>query len=84
MTVLFDATGIVRAQRMVKSEAEIEKIAHVCAIASDSFEALPGFVQIGDTERRAFAKMRIDLLQRGADDVPYLVGGIRALAELQA
>lgn len=70
-----DATGIVRAQRMVKSKAEIEKIAHVCAIASDSFEALPGFVQIGDTERQAFAKMRIDLLQRGADDVPYLVGG---------
>lgn len=70
-----DATGIVRAQRMVKSEAEIEKIAHVCAIASDSFEALPGFVQIGDTERQAFAKMRIDLLRRGADDVPYLVGG---------
>lgn len=70
-----DATGIVRAQRMVKSEAEIEKIAHVCAIASDSFEALPGFVQIGDTERQAFAKMRIDLLQRGVDDVPYLVGG---------
>ncbi len=70
-----DATSIVRAQRMVKSEAEIEKIAHVCAIASDSFEALPSFVQIGDTERQAFAKMRIDLLQRGADDVPYLVGG---------
>ena len=70
-----DATGIVRAQRMVKSEAEIDKIAHVCALASDSFEALPGFVQIGDTERQAFAKMRIDLLQRGADDVPYLVGG---------
>ncbi len=70
-----DATSIVRAQRMVKSEAEIEKIAHVCAIASDSFEALPGFVRIGDTERQAFAKMRIDLLQRGADDVPYLVGG---------
>ena len=70
-----DATGIVRAQRMVKSEAEIGKIAHVCAIASDSFEALPGLVQIGDTERQAFAKMRIDLLQRGVDDVPYLVGG---------
>ncbi len=70
-----DATGIVRAQRMVKSEAEIEKIAHVCAIASDSFEALPGFVRIGGTERQAFATMRIDLLRRGADDVPYLVGG---------
>ncbi len=70
-----DATDIVRTQRMVKSEAEINKIAHICSIASDSFEALPGFVQIGDTERQAFARMRIDLLKRGADDVPYLVGG---------
>lgn len=69
-----DATGIVRSQRMVKSEAEIAKIAHICAIASDVFEAFPEFVQIGDTERQAFAKMRIELLKRGADEVPYLVG----------
>ena len=70
-----DATDIVRTQRMVKSEAEIGKIAHICSIASDSFEALPGFVQIGETECQAFARMRIDLLMRGADEVPYLVGG---------
>ncbi len=68
-----DATGIVRAQRMVKSAAEIEKIAHVCGIASDTFEGFPDLVSMGDTERTAFTRMRIDLLQRGADDVPYLV-----------
>lgn len=69
-----DATGIVRAQRMVKSEAEIEKIAHICAIASDTFESFPEFAGMGDTERDVFARMRIELLKRGADEVPYLVG----------
>ncbi len=69
-----DTTGIVRAQRMVKSEAEIEKIAHICAIASDTFEAFPEFVQMGMSERDAFARMRIALLKNGADEVPYLVG----------
>lgn len=69
-----DATEIVRIQRMVKSAAEIKKIAHICTIASDSFEACPGLVEMGDSERQAFTKMRIDLLQRGADEVPYLVG----------
>ena len=69
-----DATGIVRAQRMVKSKAEIEKIAHICNIASDTFDALPEFVQMGHSERDAFAGMRIELLKRGADEVPYLVG----------
>ncbi len=71
---LVDATDIVRAQRMVKSPAEIDKISHVCRIASDAFEGFPDLIHIGDSERRAFTKFRIDLLQRGADDVPYLVG----------
>ncbi len=69
-----DATDIIRSQRMVKSAAEIEKIAHICGIASDTFEGFPNLVKIHDTERTAFSRMRIDLLQRGADDVPYLVG----------
>ena len=70
-----DATEVVRTQRMVKSAAEIEKIEHVCSIASGAFEHLPGSLQTGDSERDVFAKMRVDLLQGGADDVPYLVGG---------
>ncbi len=70
-----DATEIVRTQRMVKSAAEIEKIEHACSIASGAFEHLPDILQTGDRERDVFQNMRVDLLQRGADDVPYLVGG---------
>ncbi len=70
-----DATSITRELRLTKSEAEIEKIRHICQLASDTFEALPDFVQVGDTEQEIFTKFKVDLLQRGADDVPYLVGG---------
>ncbi|MDP7550487.1 MAG: Xaa-Pro peptidase family protein [Acidimicrobiales bacterium] len=69
-----DATEIVRSQRMVKSEAEIAKVAHICTTVSDAFEALPGMLHVGMSEREAFAAFKVDLLQRGADDVPYLVG----------
>lgn len=69
-----DATDLVAGMRMVKSEAEIAKVAHICDIVSGAFEGLPDLISIGDTEREAFAKFRIDILQRGADDVPYLVG----------
>ncbi|WP_122076918.1 Xaa-Pro peptidase family protein [Pseudophaeobacter sp. EL27] len=71
---LADATEVVRSLRMVKSEAEIAKIARMCSIASAAFEDLPGYIKAGDSERQAFAKFKIDLLQKGADDVPYLVG----------
>ncbi|MEE2769246.1 MAG: Xaa-Pro peptidase family protein [Actinomycetota bacterium] len=69
-----DATDVVRSLRMCKSELEIAKTAHVCGIVSDAFEGLPGLLSAGMTEREAFAAFRIDLLGRGADDVPYLVG----------
>lgn len=69
-----DATEVVRSQRMIKSPAEIEKIAYICNLVSDAFDNLPNLIRAGDTEREAFTKFRIDLLQRGADDVPYLVG----------
>ncbi|MCF6433367.1 Xaa-Pro peptidase family protein [Leisingera sp. MMG026] len=71
---LADGTDVVRSLRMVKSASEISKIARICSIASSAFEDLPNQVQAGDTERQAFAKFKISLLQHGADDVPYLVG----------
>ena len=71
---IIDGTEVVRRLRMVKSEAEIAKIARICSIASAAFEDLPKFIEAGVTERQAFAKFKIDLLQKGADDVPYLVG----------
>ncbi|ANK81624.1 MAG: peptidase M24 [Rhizobiales bacterium NRL2] len=70
-----DAGAVVRELRMVKSPAEIGKIAHICALVSDVFEALPGFVTTGMSEAEIFRAFRIECLQRGADDVPYLVGG---------
>ena len=69
-----DATNIVASLRMVKSAAEIAKVAYICSVVSDAFDGLGELISIGDSEREAFAKFRIDILQRGADDVPYLVG----------
>ena len=41
---------------------------------SDAFDAIPDLLSAGMTERDAFPFFKIDLLERGADDVPYLVG----------
>jgi len=57
----------------VKSSAEIDKIRHVCELASGSFEALPGMIAAGQGEREILRAMRIDLLERGADHTPYIV-----------
>ncbi|MDH3634880.1 MAG: Xaa-Pro peptidase family protein [Gammaproteobacteria bacterium] len=57
----------------VKSSAEIAKIRYVCELASDSFNALPEFARMGQSERDILRAMRIDLLSRGADHTPYIV-----------
>lgn len=69
-----DATDIVRDLRMVKSEAEIDKIAHICGVASDAFDTLPQIAAIGDPEVEIFRRFKIEMLRLGADDCPYLVG----------
>lgn len=70
-----DATGIVKALRMVKSEAEIEKLAHICAIGSTTFARAPEFIREGVALEEVFRAFRREVLLQGADDVPYLVGG---------
>lgn len=70
-----DATGIVRALRMVKSPAEIAKLAHICAIGSATFALVPEFAQKGVALEDVFRSFRREALLQGADDVPYLVGG---------
>ena len=72
---LVDATPIIQALRMVKSPAEIEKIARICAIASAAFAEAPGLFAEGQRLDDAFRAFRIELLRQGAEDVPYLVGG---------
>lgn len=70
-----DATGLVRSLRMVKSEAEIEKLAHICAIGSRTFAEVPKMARQGLRFEELFRAFRQEALAQGADDVPYLVGG---------
>jgi Xaa-Pro dipeptidase len=72
---LVNASPILRAIRMLKSPAEIEKIAAICAIAGASFANAPNLFFQGQQLKEAFRAFKIDLLEQGADDVPYLVGG---------
>lgn len=73
-TEFVDATELITEARMVKSEAEIEKIRHICAIASDAFERVPGLIDEGVSLIEVFRRFKVTLLESGADDVPYLVG----------
>jgi Xaa-Pro dipeptidase len=73
-SVFRDAESIFRRIRMVKSSAEIDRIRRICRIVSDSFEALPGLLRIGDTEWNACRRMQLDLVMRGAHRTPHLVG----------
>ncbi|MDF1607678.1 Xaa-Pro peptidase family protein [Hoeflea sp. YIM 152468] len=70
-----DATAVIRTLRMVKSAAEVKKIAHACAIVSDVFDALPAMLSAGMSEIEIFRRFKIVCLERGIDDVDYLVGG---------
>ncbi len=69
-----DATGIVRALRDLKSPLEIDKIRYVCGLTSDAFEALPAAARIGESEREVCRKLQLEVLRRGADATPYLIG----------
>lgn len=69
-----DASPVIRTARMVKSEAEIAKISHICRVASDAFGRVPRLAGAGIPLVEVFRKFKIALLEEGADDVPYLVG----------
>jgi Xaa-Pro aminopeptidase len=69
-----DATNVIRTLRMTKSEREIAKTAHICRIVSAAFDRLPDIISVGMSEREAFRAFKIELLEQGADDAPYLVG----------
>ncbi len=72
---IVDVAEEVHRIRYVKSAAEIAKIRHVCRLTSDAFEALPQSLRMGESERANCRRFRIDLLNRGADNSPYIVGG---------
>lgn len=72
---LADVTALVQGLRMVKSPAEIEKIAHICGIAGRVFAKAGELFHEGQPLVETFRTFRRAALAEGADDVPYLVGG---------
>ncbi len=69
-----DATALVQGLRMVKSSAEIAKLAHICAIGSATFARVPEIVRAGMPQDEVFRAFRREALAQGADDAPYVVG----------
>lgn len=72
---MVDGSSLMSELRLVKSKAEVARIRHICAIASDTFDALPGFFEAGDTEKKLVRKFQADMLLRGADKTPYTAIG---------
>jgi len=69
-----DATGLVQGLRMVKSEAEIEKLSFICTIGSATFARVPDLVAEGMPLEEVFRAFRREALAQGADGAPYVVG----------
>jgi Xaa-Pro dipeptidase len=71
-----DATDIIRDLRMVKSDREIAYIRQICGIASQGFARVPEIANAGQSLSSVFREFKRMLLELGADDAPYLVGGV--------
>lgn len=71
---IIDATPLVQRLRMVKSSAEIEKLAHICAIGSAAFAKAPEFIDVDIPLEEIFREFRLTAIGLGADDAPYVVG----------
>jgi len=61
--------------RQIKSQAEIEKTREICRITNLGFDKIPSYARIGMTEREICKQFRIDMLQEGADECPYIIAG---------
>lgn len=71
-----NATPIIDEIRQIKSDAEIQIIHNICKIASKSFANANTLFYEGITMAEIFKRFKISLLENGAEDVPYLVGGL--------
>ncbi|WP_270727128.1 M24 family metallopeptidase [Shimia sp. Alg240-R146] len=67
--------GILRALRMVKSDAEIAKIETACAIAGRAFGRVPEIARAGVPLEDVYRRFQMLCLEEGADWVSYLAGG---------
>jgi len=69
-----DCSHLIKAIRIVKSDAEIAILRRICGIGSAAFERAKTLFYEGQPLSQAFRRFKIAILQEGADDVPYLVG----------
>ncbi|MBE9476315.1 MAG: aminopeptidase P family protein [Proteobacteria bacterium] len=69
-----DCSGLIKAIRIVKSDAEIAILRKICRIGSAAFDKAGNLFHAGLPLNEAFRAFKIALLQEGAEDVPYLVG----------
>ncbi|MEM1316777.1 MAG: Xaa-Pro peptidase family protein [Pseudomonadota bacterium] len=67
--------GIMAAARAIKSEAEIAKIEHACAIAGRAFDRVSEIARLGVPLSEVFRRFQMLCLEEGADAVEYLAGG---------
>jgi Xaa-Pro aminopeptidase len=70
--------GLMRALRLVKSEAEIAKIRTACGIAGRAFSRVGEIAKPGRPLSEVFRRFQMLCLEEGADWVPYLAGGAGA------
>ncbi|KPA21422.1 putative peptidase [Shimia sp. SK013] len=68
-------SGVLRALRMVKSDAEIGKIETACAIAGRAFGRVSEIAQAGVPLEEVYRRFQMLCLEEGADWVSYLAGG---------
>jgi Xaa-Pro aminopeptidase len=72
---IVDASHLLVSLQLVKSDAEIAKIAHICRIADRSFARIEEICAQGRTISSVFRNFQRLLLEEGADWVPYMAGG---------
>ncbi len=71
---LRDDANITRTLRLIKSEAEVAKIAAACAVADRAFARVPEIAREGRPLSEVFRAFQMLCLEEGADYVPYLAG----------
>lgn len=71
---LVSDAAITRRLRLVKSDAEIDKIRHAANIANRAFDRVPDRVSAGLPLSEVFRRFQMLCLEHGADWVPYLAG----------
>lgn len=71
-----DASPLLKSLMMIKSPAEIAALREICGIGSRAFARLPALAHIGQPLDASFTAFRIALHEAGAEEVPYLVGGV--------